>query len=149
MGIYNLEETKTMDGLVINKEPIEITLTKQDNTTKVYTKNVTVENKTTLVEIYKIDKDSKEQLSGAKFALYDDKGNEVTSWVSDGTPYIIEGLSTDREYELKELEAPNGYHLLEDVFKFNVGNSEETKEIKVENEKIKVQKQKVLPKTGF
>ena len=80
---------------------------------------------------------------------YDDKGNEVTSWVSDGTPYIIEGLSTDREYELKELEAPNGYHLLEDVFKFNVGNSEETKEIKVENEKIKVQKQKVLPKTGF
>ena len=149
MGIYNLEETKTMDGLVINKEPIEITLTKQDNTTKVYTKNVTVENKTTLVDIYKIDKDSKEQLSGAKFALYDDKGNEVTSWVSDGAPYIIEGLSTDREYELKELEAPNGYHLLDDVFKFNVGNSEETKEIKVENEKIKVQKQKVLPKTGF
>ena len=143
------EKSYKVFALDVNKESIEITLTKQDNTAKVYTKNVTVENKTTLVHIYKIDKHSKEQLTGAKFALYDDKGNEVTSWVSDGTPYIIEGLSIDKKYELKELEAPNGYHLLDDVFKFNVGNSEETKEIKVENEKIKVQKQKVLPKTGF
>ena len=136
MGIYNLEETKTIEGLVINKEPIEITLTKQDNTTKFYTKDVTVENKTTLVEIYKIDKDSKEQLTGAKFALYDDEGNKVTSWVSDGTPYIIEGLSIYKEYELKELEAPDGYYLLDNDFKFNVSNSEGLQKIEVPNELV-------------
>ncbi len=136
MGIYNLEETKTIDGLVVNKEPIEITLTKQDNTTKVYTKDVSVENKTTLVEIYKIDKDSKEQITGAKFALYDDAGNEVTSWVSDGTPYIIEGLSIYKEYELKELEAPNGYYLLDNDFKFNVVDNEGLQKFEVPNEKV-------------
>lgn len=136
MGIYNLEETKTIDGLVVNKEPIEITLTKQDNTTKVYTKDVSVENKTTLVEIYKIDKHSKEQLTGAKFALYDDEGNEVTSWVSDGTPYIIEGLSIYKEYKLKELEAPDGYYLLDNDFKFNVADNEGLQKIEVKNELV-------------
>lgn len=44
MGTYSLEETKTIDGLIINKEPIEIKFAKQDNTTKVYTKNIIVEN---------------------------------------------------------------------------------------------------------
>lgn len=136
MGIYNLEETKTIDGLVVNKEPIEIILTKQDNKTKVYTKDVSVENKTTLVEIYKIDKDSKEQIAGAKFALFDDEGNQLTSWVSDGTPYIIEGLSIYKEYELKELEAPKGYYLLDNDFKFNVANDEGLQKFEIPNELV-------------
>lgn len=136
MGTYILEETKTIDGLIINKEPIEITFKKQDNTTKVYTKDVTVENKTTLVEIYKIDKESKEQLIGSKFSLYDNDGNEVTSWVSDGTPYIIEGLSTYKEYKLKELEAPNGYYLLDNDFNFNITNNEGLQKIEVKNELV-------------
>lgn len=136
MGIYNLEETKTIDGLVLNKEPIEISIIKQDDTTKIYTKDVTVENKMTIVEIYKVDKDSKEQLTGSKLALYDDEENEVASWVSDGTPYIIEGLSAYKEYVLKELEAPNGYYLFDNDYSFNVSNSEGLQKIEVQNELV-------------
>ena len=160
MGTYNLEETKTIDGLVLNKEPIEITLKKQDNTTKVYTKDVTVKNKTTLVQIYKVDKESKEQIKGAKLALYDDEGKEVTNWISSRTPYVIEGLNTNKEYEIKELEAPEGYNLLNEVYKFKVNDSEELQKVEIENEKTKHITEippsvnenkpvKKLPKTGF
>ena len=62
---------------MINKEPIEIAFKKQDGTTKIYKKEINIKNKTTFVQIYKIDKDSKEQLKGAKFALYDANGNEI------------------------------------------------------------------------
>lgn len=150
MGIYNLEETKTIDGLAINKEPVEIVLEKQDDTTKIYNKEISVENKTTLTQIYKIDKDSKVQLKGAKFVLCDEDGNEITRWISDEKPYTIEGLSTNKTYFLEEIESPNGYVLNDEVTEIRV-EDENVKEIKIENEKVKIEEhvQKVLPKTGY
>ena len=164
MGKYILEEIKTIDGLAINKEPIEIVLEKQNDTTKIYNKEISVENKTTLIQIYKIDKDSKEQLKGAKFVLCDEDGNEVARWISDEKPYAIEGLSTEKTYFLEEVEAPDGYVLNKEIVELRV-EDDTAKEIRIENEKIKPleepektveespepvkQIQKVLPKTGY
>ncbi len=69
IGTYNLEETKTIDGLVINKEPIEIAFKKQDGTTKIYKKEINIKNKTTFVQIYKIDKDSKRTTKRCKICI--------------------------------------------------------------------------------
>ena len=164
MGKYILEEIKTIDGLAINKEPIEIVLEKQNDTTKIYNKEITVENKTTLIQIYKIDKDSKEQLKGAKFVLCDEDGNEVARWISDEKPYAIEGLSTEKTYFLEEVEAPDGYVLNKEIVELRV-EDDTAKEIRIENEKIKPVEepekpveetpktvktiQKKLPKTGY
>ena len=150
MGIYNLEEIKTIDGLVINKEPIEVALEKSDKITKIYNKNISVENKTTLVQISKIDKDTKQLLKGAKFSLYDNEGNEVATWISGEQPYTIEGLSTSKNYLLKEIEAPDGYVLNDMLVEVRL-DDDGVKEIEMENEKVKPVKhvQKVLPKTGY
>ena len=157
MGTYNLEETKTIDDLVINKEPIEIAFKKQDGTTKIYKKEINIKNKTTFVQIYKIDKETKEQLKGAKFALYDADGNEIATWISGDKPYSIEGLSTSKTYFLKEIEAPDGYVLNDTPIEVKVDNGN-VKKIEFENEKIKPVEespkpvkhvQKVLPKTGY
>ena len=157
IGTYNLEETKTIDGLVINKEPIEIAFKKQDGTTKIYKKEINIKNKTTFVQIYKIDKDSKEQLKGAKFALYDANGNEIATWISAEKPYSIEGLSASKTYFLKEIEAPDGYVLKDTPIEVKVDNGN-VKKIEFENEMIKPVEespkpvkhvQKVLPKTGY
>ena len=157
MGTYNLEETKTIDGLVINKESIEITFKKQDGTTKIYKKEINIKNKTTFVQIYKIDKETKEQLKGAKFALYDADGNEIATWIFGDKPYSIEGLSTSKTYFLKEIEAPDGYVLNDTPIEVKVDNGN-VKKIEFENEKIKPVEespkpvkhvQKVLPKTGY
>ena len=157
IGTYNLEETKTIDGLVINKEPIEIAFKKQDGTTKIYKKEINIKNKTTFVQIYKIDKETKEQLKGAKFALYDADGNKIATWISGDKTYSIEGLSTSKTYFLKEIEAPDGYVLNDTPIEVKVDNGN-VKKIEFENEKIKPVEespkpvkhvQKVLPKTGY
>lgn len=157
IGTYNLEETKTIDGLVINKEPIEIAFKKQDGTTKIYKKEINIKNKTTFVQIYKIDKESKEKLKGAKFALYDADGNEIAKWISAEKPYSIEGLSASKTYFLKEIEAPDGYVLNDTPIEVKVDGGN-VKKIKFENEMIKPVEespkpvkhvQKVLPKTGY
>ena len=129
IGTYNLEEIKTIDGLIINKEPIEVSIDQQH-----YEKEISVENKTTLVQIEKIDKDSKKQVAGAKLAIYDENDKKIVSWISGETPYKIEGLSVNKEYKIKELEAPNEYYLLEDNLKFNVSDSEELQKVEVSNE---------------
>ena len=111
-----------------------------------------------------IDKDSKEQLKGAKFVLCDEDGNEVARWISDEKPYAIEGLSTEKTYFLEEVEAPDGYVLNKEIVELRV-EDDTAKEIRIENEKIKPVEepekpveetpktvktiQKKLPKTGY
>lgn len=53
MGVYELEEIETLQGLVLNTTPIEVKFEKKDNTTKVYTKDIKIENKPTIFEFSK------------------------------------------------------------------------------------------------
>lgn len=70
------------------------------------------------LNVIKIDKDSGEVLAGAKFGLYSDP--ECTNLVSTGTVYsdntiVFEDLLLETTYYLKELEAPEGYRLDEQI----------------------------------
>ena len=142
---------------ILDKADNSVIYKKGDEVGKIYKKEIYIKNKTTFVQIYKIDKDSKEQLKGAKFALYDANGNEIATWISAEKPYSIEGLSASKTYFLKEIEAPDGYVLNDTPIEVKVDNGN-VKKIEFENEMIKPVEespkpvkhvQKVLPKTGY
>ncbi len=121
IGTYELEETKTLDGLVLNQEKYEVKFIKKDDVTKVYTENIDISNDTTVVEFSKTDITGEAELEGAKLTVLD--GDEIIdTWTSTDKAHKIEGLIAGKEYTLKEEIAPNGFVKATEI-KFKVENS--------------------------
>ena len=74
-GTYYLEETASPNGYIRNKERIKIVV--DENTT---TATYTMENQSISVRIGKIDKDTKELVSGATLELLDENKDVITTW---------------------------------------------------------------------
>ena len=76
------------------------------------------------------------EIPGAKLTIFDKDGKEIESWISEEKPHYIEKLPVG-EYTLREVTAPDGYEVAEDV-KFSVA---ETGEIQTVVMKDKPKKQ--------
>ena len=75
---------------------------------------------TTKVRISKRDITTGEELPGATLQIIDENGNVVEEWVSTNEPHMIEGkLIAGKEYTLKEIIAPEGYEITNEI-KFTV-----------------------------
>lgn len=92
---------------------------------------------------YEFDKQDEEgnSLAGVTLALYDhnEDDREVLRWITSGSPMKVNTLKRGHTYTLKELEAPNGYYLAEDMV-FTVEDSvPENALVKVVMEDKKIQ----------
>ena len=122
MGVYELQEIKTLDGLVLDNERYEVKFEKKDSKTKVYKEIKNIENNTTMVEISKKDiTGTDEELIGAKLFVIDENNKIIDSWITTEVPHKIEGLVVGKTYTLREQSAPYGYNISEDI-KFTVKN---------------------------
>jgi len=129
MGTYELEEIKTLDGLVLNKEKYEVKFVKKDDITKVYTENRDISNDTTIFEFSKTDITGESELECAKLTVLD--GDKVVdTWTSSDKTHKIEGLVVGKEYTLREEIAPKGF-VKATVIKFKVENSKEVQKVKM------------------
>ena len=81
----------------------------------------------TKVKVSKQDITNSKELPGAKLTIFDKDGKEVESWVSEEKPHYIEKLPVG-EYTLREVTAPDGYEVAEDV-KFKVEESGEIQHV--------------------
>lgn len=127
IGTYELEETKTLDGLVLNQEKYEVKFIKKDDVTKVYTENIDISNDTTVVEFSKTDITGEAELEGAKLTVLD--GDKVVdTWISSDKTHKIEGLVAGKEYTLREEIAPNTYVKATDI-KFKVENTKDVQKV--------------------
>lgn len=79
MGIYELVETKTLDGHVLDTTKYEVKLEQKDLTTKVYTEKLNISNNTTLVEFSKTDVTGDKELKGAKLTVLDSENNVIAT----------------------------------------------------------------------
>ena len=125
MGKFELEEIKTLPGLVLDKNKYEVVFTQTDTTTKVYTETREIANDTTCVEISKVDITGEEELEGAKLTILTEDEKVIDSWTSGKKPHKIEGLETGKTFILREEIAPDSFVKATDI-KFTV---EETNEI--------------------
>ena len=128
MGSYELQEVKTIDGLVLNDKKYDVTFEQKDVTTKVYNETSEVVNDTTLIEVSKQDITGEKELEGAKLSVIDSNGKVADSWTSTNKPHSIEGLIVGKEYTLREEIAPNGFVKATDI-KFTIKNTNEIQKV--------------------
>ena len=135
-GWYILEEIQAADGYLLLKEPVRIEITE-----KAGIQTVTITNRKLEVEVAKTDKETGENLAGARLQLIRDADGMVwKEWVSGKIPEIFKGLSVG-DYTIRELTAPEGYAVTGRL-NFCVSGTEEKQEINLVNEKIVVELQK-------
>ena len=106
---YQIKELKTAPGYVTMKESIAVELGKTD----VDLEDIT--NAQTVVNFSKVDAESGEELPGAVLELYAPDGSLLDTWETSDIPHVITGLPVGEGYILKEVSAPEGYQLAEDI----------------------------------
>ena len=127
MGTYELQEIKTLDGLVLNNKKYEVKFVKVDDITKVYTENRKISNDTTIFELSKTDITGEAELEGAKLTVLD--GDKVVdTWISSDKTHKIEGLVAGKEYTLREEITPNAY-VKATAIKFKVENTKDVQKV--------------------
>lgn len=148
MGIYEIKEVTTIDGLVLSDLKYEVNFKQKDFTTQIYEEVRHIKNETTIVEFSKKDITGQEELEGAKLTITDEYNNIIDSWISGKKTHKIEGLVAKRTYVLKEEAAPYGYKISNDI-KFVVNNTSEVQIVEMRDEPIlyKIQVEKIDKET--
>lgn len=146
MGIYELQEISTLDGLVHNGIKYEVKFIQTDLTTKVYTVTQNIVNKPTMIEISKTAVTGTEELEGASMQLLDSNRNVICEWISGKKPYIVEGLEIGKTYILKEDLAPIGYVQAKEI-SFVIENTSEIQKIHMVDKVVNVKKIDTYGKT--
>ena len=134
---YKLHEDLAPLGFV-RASDIEFTVEDNDEIQK-----VEMIDDVTKVEISKQDITSSKELIGAKLQIIDSNNNVIYEWISSDKPELFTKIPTG-EYILKEISAPNGYEVAEDIH-FTV---QETSEIQKVVMKDKQTPKNTTPITG-
>ena len=103
---------------------------------------VEIENQPTQVDLVKEDNGGR-FLSGARMQLLDVNGDVVDEWVSGAAAHTIYALSIGESYTLREVEAPAGYVLANDVT-FTVADTTGAQTITLVDKQVRVVKTDVL-----
>ena len=107
---YILHEESAPNGFVVS-EDVEFTVNMDGTVNKVQMKD-----DTTKVSITKYDITTGEELPGATLQIIDKDGNVIEEWVSGTEAHLITGILTAGEtYTLREISAPDGWTVTEDV----------------------------------
>ena len=127
-GNYQVAELETVPGYVTMKESIAVELDKTDVDLE------DIANSQTVVHFSKVDKDTGEELPGAVLELYAPDGSLLDTWETSDIPHVIPGLPVGEGYILREVTAPEGFEVAEDVT-FHVEDTTEIQTITMEDEK--------------
>uniref|UniRef100_UPI0025F43EAE SpaA isopeptide-forming pilin-related protein n=1 Tax=Ruminococcus sp. TaxID=41978 RepID=UPI0025F43EAE len=107
---YTLHEEISPNGYVAAND-ITFTVSEDGSVDKVKMKD-----DTTKVSISKRDITTDEELPGATLIIIDDNGDTVEEWVSVKETHYIEGkLVAGKTYTLREITAPDGYEVANDI----------------------------------
>ena len=139
MGTYEIVETKTLDGLVLNTTKYEVKFEQKDLTTKIYETKLDISNDTTLVEFSKTDITGDKELIGAKLTVLDNENNIIDTWTSTEKTHKIEGLTIGKEYTLKEEIAPDGYVVATSI-KFTIKDTNEIQKVNMIDKIVEMSK---------
>ena len=119
-GTYTLTEIQAPNGYILNNEPITVVI-ENDRVNTVTVKN----SKKPSITVNKVDSQTKDALSGAKFELWRAENNTVQGLIEKVGEYYTneQGKITLNNldygwYAVKEILAPDGYLLAKDNIKF-------------------------------
>ena len=138
---YVLMETKPRDGYA-TATSIEFTVADDGKVQKVKMVDDTIK-----VEFNKIASDTKKQLGGAKYKVYDSNGKKVYEFTTGKKAEFIEGMFKAGEtYTFKEVDAPEHYKVAKNK-KIKVKDTGKVQKLTVTDERIPVVPD--TPQTGI
>ena len=137
-GNYQVAELETVPGYVTMKESIAVEVNKTDVDLE------DIANSQTVVHFSKVDAETGEGLPGAVLELYAPDGSLLDTWETTDIPHVIPGLPVGEGYVLREVTAPEGFEVAEDVT-FNVEDTTEIQTITMEDEKTPDQPEEPEP----
>ena len=138
---YVLMETKPRDGYA-TATSIEFTVADDGKVQKVNMVDDTIK-----VEFNKIASDTKKQLGGAKYKVYDSNGKKVYEFITGKKAEFIEGMFKAGEtYTFKEVDAPEHYKVAKNK-KIKVKDTGKVQKLTVTDERIPVVPD--TPQTGI
>lgn len=132
-GTYCFQEIRTLPGYILDPAVYEVVVEADGTINGEKEEILNVENDYTKVEFTKHDRASGKVLEGGRYQITDLSGNVVDEWKGKTTPHLTERLLSGTEYIFKEIEAPSGYLVAEDV-RFTVANTEEIQKVRMEDE---------------
>lgn len=134
-GDYYLKELSTVDGYELLDTPIPFSIMEQDAVIEIPVTNPLILGG---VSVYKISADTDADgnpipLAGAKFGLYNSLGQKLAELTSgeDGRA-AYEGLPKG-SYYLKELSAPEGFTVTDELLPFSIETQGQLAEVTVTN----------------
>ncbi|MDN3174878.1 MSCRAMM family protein [Enterococcus faecalis] len=149
--IYEITEIKAPNGYIIDRRVHKVDLRGQGG--KTYTLVLNNTSQQGAIKIIKQDTDTRKRLAGAKFRFRDTTNNYTATFTANGNgEVLIPGLSSDRIYEITEIQAPTGYALDRKVHRIDLrGQGTKTYTLVLNNKAnygaIKIIKQDVETKT--
>ncbi len=140
---YTISETVTAEGFV-KATDITFTVKGADEDGNKENEHLDVVDK--IVTTSKVDMGG-EEVKGAEMSVTDEEGNEVDSWISDGSKHNIANLEENKKYTLHEVVAPEGYVKATDI-EFTVTGADE-EGVKVDQTVDMTDKTLTLQKLGM
>lgn len=134
---YTLIETTAPDGYA-KAESITFTVSKE---------NQEVVMKDAEITIHKVDEETSEPVLDAQFSVFDEEGNLIDQWITDGKAHAVSHLEAGKEYILKETKTPRGYQTVTDTTFTVSGEEDLSLEIKEKPILVNIQVNKVDAKT--
>lgn len=111
LGTYYIQEAKQINGYALNDYIYEVKVTKNGDMLI-----VDCENKPTEMTFSKVDETGTQELPGATIQIIDkENGKVVEEWVSTEESHTIRYLIEGKEYIMKEVTAPYGYAIAEEI----------------------------------
>lgn len=128
-GTYTVEEVEAPKGYELSTEKQTFTISDSVRTAEVKYYN---KAQTSVVSIFKLDKNTNNPVIGAVLVIKDVNGNEIKKITSSANGNSIIGLSNGT-YTVEEIEAPAGYELSTEKETFTIDNDTKTVEVKFYN----------------
>lgn len=111
LGTYYIQEAKQVDGYVFNDHIYTVEVTNDGDVL-----TVDVDNQPTEMIFSKVDETGTQELPGATIQIIDKETEEVVDeWISTDEAHHVHYLVEGKEYIMREITAPYGYEMAEDI----------------------------------
>ena len=117
LGSYTLQETATVEGFVLNSEPIPVEVTEHGQTVEISVTNTPIRGH---LKIVKRDAYEDTPLSGAGFRLFDGGGHLIDEGYTDANGELTFESLLYGSYSYQEFVPPKGYKLDDTVYPFSI-----------------------------
>ena len=144
-GIYTLhEELAPYEDGYVSASDVTFEVKEDGSVTKVEMKD-----EYSKVEISKTDITTGKELEGAKLQIIRKDGTVLEEWITDGKPHSVVKLPVNEELTLREITAPDGYEIAEDVT-FTLKDTMEVQKVEMKDARTpeKTTEKTNAPKTG-